>query len=586
MNPLFAGGLIQKLRLFSGLILFCFAASHFLNTALGLWSVELMEDAQAGRTAITRSLPGTIILLCAVFVHVSFGLVKILSRATWRMPVMHAVQIVFGLAIPFLLLPHIIHTRIAHELFDFSDIYSNELDVLWPSVFWNQTILLLLVWVHGCIGLHYWLNVNEMYRKVAPVLLSLAVLVPTLSITGFIDGSRDNKQAIAQGIYTERGGDLSLGKTLFEIPPENRTALRNAGNRSQWIVIAIWVAIVIAYLIRSVLRRFRNRITIRYAAGPDLTLPPGPTLLEISRMCGVPHASVCGGRARCSTCRVRVTDSNQPLPEPGPAERKTLDRIGAPADVRLACQIRPEADISVTRLIRPPENQGKELTTASGDAEGAEHDLAVLFLDIRGFTSISEKRLPYDTVFLLNRFFSDIGEAINTSGGWIDKYMGDGLMALFGHNQPVEQAAKNALAACIGIDLALTRFNAEMATEIENPLRIAIGLHAGPLVLGKIGHKASASMTVIGQTVNVASRLEGLAKEQDMQLVVSVNLLSNAEMAIEQLTVSEVTVRGSTQPIRVASIASAAQTFQDVQTGKTDEDKTVEPSKQPSKEPA
>ncbi len=586
MNPLFAGGFVQKSRLFSGLILFSFAATHFLNTALGLWSVELMEDAQAWRAAVTRSWPGTIILLGAIITHVALGLAKILSRATWRMPPMHAVQILFGLAIPFLLLPHIIHTRIAHEVYDFSDVYSNELAVLWPSVFWNQTILLLLVWVHGCIGLHSWLKINDKYRRIAPVLLSLAVLVPTLAITGFIDGGRDNKLAISEGDYTRRGGDISLGKTLFELPPEQRNNLRSAGERAQWIVIGIWAAIVIGYLIRSVLRRFRNRITIHYAAGPDLTLPPGPTLLEISRMCGVPHASVCGGRARCSTCRVRVTETAEPLAEPGQAEQKTLERIGAPADVRLACQIRPEADISVTRLIRPPENHGKELTTANGDAEGAEHDLAVLFLDIRGFTSISEKRLPYDTVFLLNRFFSDIGEAISASGGWIDKYMGDGLMALFGHNQPIERGARNALAACIGIDRALTRFNGEMATEIGDPLRIAIGLHAGPLVLGRIGHKESASMTVIGQTVNVASRLEGLAKEQDMQLVVSLDLLKNAAASTADLAVSEVTVRGSTQPIQVASIASAAETFESDQPGNLVAGDSQPPETAPSKETA
>lgn len=583
MNALFAGGPIQRLRLASGLILFLFAATHFLNTALGIWSLEIMEEAQAWRTAVTRSVPGTIILLAAIITHIVLGLGKILSRSTWRMPLAQAVQIVFGLAIPFLLVPHIVHTRIAHEFFGFSDIYSNELNILWPMVFRNQTILLLLVWIHGCIGLHYWLRLNEHYRKVVPVLLSLAVLIPSLSIVGFVDSGRDSKIAISQGVYTERGGNVSLGKTFYELPPGDRTFLRNSSERAQWLIIAVWVTITLAYLVRALQRRFRNRIVIHYDPGPDLLLPPGPTLLEISRMSGVPHASVCGGRARCSTCRVRVTDTKQSLPEPGPAERKTLDRIGAPPDVRLACQIRPQSDISVTRLIRPPESEGAGLASGSGDATGAEHDLAVLFLDIRGFTAISESRLPYDTVFLLNRFFADIGEAINSSGGWIDKYMGDGLMALFGRNQPVEKGASNALSACIGIDRALARFNREMATEIGSPLRIAIGLHSGPLVLGRIGHSRSASLTVIGQTVNVASRLEGLAKEQDMQLVVSVDLLQKASIDSRNLTVSEVTVRGSTQPIQVASIASAADTFADRPSGDAQQ---AEPATQKITEPA
>jgi len=89
MNPLFAGGLAQRARLVTGLILFTFAATHFLNTALGLWSVELMEDAQAWRLAVTRSWVGTTILLIAVCIHVALGLARIVTRATWRMPFTH-----------------------------------------------------------------------------------------------------------------------------------------------------------------------------------------------------------------------------------------------------------------------------------------------------------------------------------------------------------------------------------------------------------------------------------------------------------------------------------------------------------------
>ena len=364
-----------------------------------------MEDAQALRLSVTRSWAGTAILLSALLVHVALGLWRIATRSTWRMPIFQAIQFTFALAIPFLLLPHIIHTRIAHEFFDFSDVYSNELETLWPSVFENQTLLLLFVWIHGCIGLHYWLRINRTYRRIMPVALSFAILVPALAIVGFVDSGRDNKAARAEGIYTTRGGDISLGKTYYEMPKADRDFLRSASTRSERVVIAVVALLVAGYLIRALLRRFSRQITVRYAAGPDLTLPPGPTLLEISRMGRVPHASVCGGRARCSTCRVRITETANPLPEPGTAEQLTLKRIGAPPDVRLACQIRPVADISVTRLIRPPAIAGRRFSTTSGDAEGAEHELAVLFLDIRGFTAISEARLPYDTVFLLNRFF-------------------------------------------------------------------------------------------------------------------------------------------------------------------------------------
>ena len=120
---------------------------------------------------------------------------------------------------------------------------------------------------------------------------------------------------------------------------------------------------------------------------------------------------------------------------------------------------------------------------------------------------------PYDTVFLLNRLFAEIGEAIQLSGGWIDKYLGDGLMAIFGRNETPEISSRQALEAARRIDAALARVNAELKKEIgKKPLRIGIGLHVGPLVLGRIGHQASAALTVIGQTVNVANHLSVPAK--------------------------------------------------------------------------
>ena len=178
-------------------------------------------------------------------------------------------------------------------------------------------------------------------------------------------------------------------------------------------------------------------------------------------MFGVPHASICGGRARCSTCRVKIESADGELPPPGAAEAATLARIHADPDVRLACQLRPQRDMTVTRLVRPPE-QSRALFPAAAEEVGVERTLAILFLDIRGFTALSEARLPYDTVFLLNRFFAEVGEAVTAAGGWIDKYLGDGLMALFGLNEPTEDACRAALLAAMRIDAALERLNGEL----------------------------------------------------------------------------------------------------------------------------
>jgi adenylate cyclase len=181
----------------------------------------------------------------------------------------------------------------------------------------------------------------------------------------------------------------------------------------------------------------------------------------------------------------------------------------------------------VTRLVKPPDERRPAFAAASESA-GVERTLAVLFLDIRGFTTLSEARLPYDTVFLLNRFFGEVGGALTASGGWIDKYLGDGLMALFGLNQSTEDACRAALDAATRIDAVLDRLNRELGDEIASPLRIGIGLHVGPLVLGRIGHSSSAATTVIGPVVNVASRLEALTKEHGVQIIASASLAKRA----------------------------------------------------------
>ena len=183
-----------------------------------------------------------------------------------------------------------------------------------------------------------------------------------------------------------------------------------------------------------------------------------------------------------------------------------------------------------------------------------ERTLAILFLDIRGFTTLSEARLPYDTVFLLNRFFTEAGEAIATTGGWIDKYMGDGMMALFGLNQPIEAACRASLFAATQDRRRPGAAERRAGGELAAPLRIGIGLHAGPLVLGRIGHRASAATTVIGPAVNVASRLESLTKEHGIQIIASSDLMEQAGVPADVFEEISVTVRGTSEPVRVRLI--------------------------------
>ena len=193
------------------------------------------------------------------------------------------------------------------------------------------------------------------------------------------------------------------------------------------------------------------------------------------------------------------------------------------------------------------------------NVKGTEREMAILFFDLRGFTTLSEGRLPYDVVFLLNRLFDTVGTVIHEEGGWIDKYLGDGLMAVFGRDADPETGCRQAIRAAHRIDLALDGLNKSLKAEISQPLKFGMGLHVGPLVLGEIGHSTSAAMTVIGSTVNVAARLESATKDLDCQMIISQHAAQRAGMDKKGFEVKTISVRGVKKPMRVLRVEQARQ---------------------------
>src|SRR5205814_7500895 len=133
--------------------------------------------------------------------------------------------------------------------------------------------------------------------------------------------------------------------------------------------------------------------------------------------------------------------------------------------------------------------------------------------DIRGFTALSEGRLPYDIVFVLNRYFAAMGRAVESAGGRVDKFIGDGVMALFGVSNTPEEGCRQALAAARLMSVRLVELNEALRAELNEPLRIGIGIHAGSVIVGEMGYGSATTITAIGDAVNTASRLESLCKE-------------------------------------------------------------------------
>jgi ferredoxin len=348
MHVLLRGDVLQRLRLASGLVLFTFAGTHFMNHALGLISLELMHQVQEIRTAVTRSTPGSLVLGSALATHISLGLYKLARRRTLRLPRWEAAQIAVALAIPFLLFPHIVNTRIAHAVFGVNDIYLYELARLWPDRAVLQSLLLLLVWTHGCIGMHYWLRLSEGYDRYRPVLWAIAALVPVLALGGFATAGRLTADIMADPAALAHLKERANWPNAVD--GDTMAAMRDW---SQYLFGTVIAAIGMVYLFRRRRAHAGTAVAVTYRDGPTVKAAPGMTLLETSRAAGIPHASVCGGRARCFTCRVKVDHGLDRLAPPDRAEAVALQALEAPANVRLACQLRPTAPLTVTILHRP-----------------------------------------------------------------------------------------------------------------------------------------------------------------------------------------------------------------------------------------
>jgi len=160
---------------------------------------------------------------------------------------------------------------------------------------------------------------------------------------------------------------------------------------------------------------------------------------------------------------------------------------------------------------------------------GERYRLCVLFADIRGFTERSERIAPEAAIGLLNRYFSEVTACIHGAGGTLDKFIGDGVMAFFGAPQRLDNPCIPAFRAARDMLERVSRLNVMLAREGESPITIGIGLHVGDTVVGNMGSEARYNYTAIGDTVNVASRLEGLTKDVDYPLVCSASVFDSLD---------------------------------------------------------
>ncbi len=545
---------INRLRQTTGLVLFAYVTTHFLNHACGLISLSAQTAVQGPFLAFWHFMPVTVLLCASAIIHILIALRALYVRKLLKMPVWQAAQLILGFLLPFLIIEHIIGTRVAHEIHGTNPTYNFMMLFLWngaPFKGFLDALALMGAWIHGCIGLHYWLRLKSGYRKLAPLLLSIAVLIPVLALLGFANAGREAAVLAMEEDW--------LLETLSDANQPNMDAVAMTSIARQVFQYGFAVAIALILLARAI-RAYRQsqvgRIRVTYPDDTLIEATPGMTVLEISRHGQIPHASVCGGRGRCSTCRVRISAGMENLAPPDDSEKLVLSRVNAPPTVRLACQIRPVGNLQVAPLVSPSATSSSSAPRPQ-HLQGEERNVAILFADMRGFTSFSEDKLPYDVVFLLNRYFSAMGTAVEDSGGHVDKFIGDGVMALFGVKGDASEGCRGALEAARQMARRLKEINIELENDLNAPLRIGIGIHTGSVVIGEMGHGDATSLTAIGDAVNTASRLETMTKEHGVQLIVSEDVCSYANVDLSEHPTNTVEVRGRKDPIVVRLVEDA-----------------------------
>jgi adenylate cyclase len=549
----------RMLRLWSGLIIFGFLFFHLLNHAVGLFGLEAMRAAQEIRWEVIGNDPLTIVLYSAFFVHMALALKRVVGRQTWRMPVQEAVQIALGCLIPVFLVGHVVNTRVALMQFEADLSYAAVLSRMWPDGAWWQTTLVLVAWTHGCIGLHHFLRFRPFYIRWQTAALILAVLIPVLALAGFVASGRE-AQARPDG--------------PADFTAEEQVRLSHA---SRVVYGAFGAAGILAFGLVGgsyLRRRAAQQIVIAYRGRGTVRVPKGTSVLEASRRHGIPHPSVCGGRGRCSTCRVHILSRTEHLPEPNLTEKTLLTAIGAPADVRLACQLRPTDSLSLRILLPVLGRDRTDLTDEESREWAVQQPATVLSVDLRAFNTIARNQQPYEVAVLVNRFRSEMIQAVRHHNGEVAVFYGDGLVAYFGDASDRHAGSREALHAAGDVARVLDGIHREMGSALSLPIRAGIGIHTGATILARIGDDArDAAPMALGPTVTIAQILQEGTKEALADCLVSDSTAIASGYDFGGLFARDFPVPGQAQPVRAYALADCAAVFALLSRGA----RTVEP---------
>ena len=543
---------LRQVRLVSGMVLFGYLVSHFLNHALGNVSMTALARGVYIHTLFWQFLPIAVVFYTACLVHAGLGIWALYERRQFKWKAMEPIQLVLGLSIPALIIAHIVGVRLGQALFEHEKLYPQELYLFFvaaPMKLWQMFAVMVIAWVHGSIGLYFWLRMKAFYRWGAPFLLAAAVLIPTLAFLGIYQGGRTviadsrSREWRAEYISSDQVGTVAQQEVLDSITDYLMTGY-----------LGLVVLVLLAKGARAAYERRGGMINLSYGNGRKVRVPKGLSVLEASLRNNVPHASVCGGRARCSTCRIRIIGDCSGLPEPSQREAFVLGRVGtADPSIRLACQLRPTTDLSFFQLFLP-HTISANAHASSPTRIGQERYLVNMFVDMRGSTQLAEKRLPFDTVFIVNRFLGAVSQAVMECGGKPNQFVGDGMLALFGLSTGRHEACRQALRAAAMIAANVDEVNQFLSHDLHEPIRFGIGIHGGEVIVGDIGYRDHMVFTALGDAVNVAARLQEMTKSLGCETVISDEVRTTAGLSADALPQREVAIRGRNEPMIVRTV--------------------------------
>ena len=536
--------IVRRSRTISGCILFFYVFTHLLNHSLGLISLDTMEQGRAIFLRFWRHDVLFYVLYGALSIHFLLGVYALARRRSFRMSRKEWIRNSCAILIPFFLASHLSVTLWGSRFLGLNDSYAFMIISTYifdPFGYIILGLMLMLVWTHGSIGIIGLIEFREFYSKRRGLFQGLILGLPLIAYGGYIRASIELSEASQSNPIT----------ILELISNSNFTAeigekIVSLSDLLQFLVYPILLSLFVAfYFIRNLLEKRFNSIQVQYTDGTNINVSRGSSLLEASHKAGRYHESVCGGRGRCTTCRVRVTSSLGELPKPNKIEQSVINRLNFDQSLRLACQLRPETDIEINPLIKLVNHDKQNLRFSNQEnLSGIEKETVIMFCDLRGFTRLSDGKMPFDVVFILNKYFKLVTDAVEENKGRIDKFIGDGVMAIFDKDTTISKNCKNALKGAAMITTYLNDLNDELSTEDIEPLRLGIGIHSGNAIIGKMGYGEASTDTAIGDTVNVASRLEQLTKDYSCQLMFSSTVAENAELDKTKLNSVKTKIRG------------------------------------------